>query len=394
MSNNADIFLKFGFSEKALYVKSIICFEKSISKFRFSLSTLLVINSIMADSEIDWKIIREWQPRWRHKSNEIEITSQTPINKIIIEYHGNISGWCNIIDEKRIALSSYSAWTISETSEPVTFSFKLENKEDYFVINGRYDSSKKLWLYGDNEHDEGYIIALKNGYFHVAKTSNFSFYYLNEAERIYADYYTHYFDEIIKYYTSIFPQKEINIMDIVSLGMENGGGAYFRKELVVIEKLHVIENINDIRRSTISLLAHELGHNWFAGANTTSWEDWLNETGAEWAALLFILSLPDIELFEQQIDWPIKKYKETPLIETPDLSRPDGVHWRGTIMFYEIYKTYGKDVIKTILQTLASLSIMTTENFLNELALKMDNEIPKLIEKGLTLVDYSGLFAV
>ena len=29
----------------------------------------------------------------------------------------------------------------------------------------------------------------------------------------------------------------------------------------------------------IGLMAHELGHLWFTGADVSSWEDWLNETG-------------------------------------------------------------------------------------------------------------------
>lgn len=394
MSARAEVFIKFSYFEKSLSVKAFVYFEKPTSSFRFSLSTLLKIDCIKADSDIKWETVKEWQPQWQHKCNEILVTSENPVNEIAIDYHGNISGWCNLIEEKRIALSSYSAWYITKTSEQIKYNFLLEDMEDYFVVNGRFDSQKKLWIYGDDEHDVGNIIALRDGHYHVSKTDNFSFYYLNEAEKVYADNYTHYYDEIIRYYTSVFPTKNINKMDIVSLGMENGGGAYFRKELVVIEKLRFNDDIEAIKRHTITLLAHELGHNWFLGANTSSWEDWLNETGAEWSALLFILSLPNNNLFEKQIDWPLKKYKETPPIRTPDSKRPDGVHWRGTILFYEIYKKYGKEVILDILQTLASLDKMTTENFLYELRVKMGNSIPDTIERGLNLQNYSDLFEV
>lgn len=394
MSARADVFIRFNHSERALSVRSVVDFEKPTSSFRFSLSSLLKIDYIKADSNIIWEIVKEWQPQWRYNSYVILVTSEIPVNKITIVYHGNISGWCNVIEEKRIALSSYSSWYITEASEQIKYNFMLQDMEDYFVVNGKFDTQKKLWIYGDDEHDEGNIIALRNGYYHVSKTDNFSFYYLNEAEKVYADNYTYYYEEITRYYKSVFPPKNINKIDIVSLGLDGGGGAYFRNELVVIDTLNVNGDIESIKRNTITLLAHELGHNWFTGANTSSWEDWLNETGAEWSSLLFVLSMSNYKLFEQQIDWPLKKYQETPPIRTPDSKRPDGVHWRGTIMFYEIYKKYGKEVILDILRTLASLDEMTTENFLYKLRIEMGNLIPDIIERGLNLQNYSELFEV
>jgi hypothetical protein len=136
----------------------------------------------------------------------------------------------------------------------------------------------------------------------------------------------------------------------------------------------------------------KLGHNWFYAANTSSWEDWLNETAAEWSSLLYILSISNYKMFEQQMDWHLKTYINTPAIKTPDLKRPDGVHDRGTVMFYEIYKKYGKDVILDILRILASLDDVTTENFLNKLRNEMGGLIPDIIEKGLSLQNYAELF--
>ncbi len=393
MSARADVFVNINHSEKELGVRTVVDFDKPISSFRFSLSSLLKIDHIEADTTIIWEIVKEWQPQWRYNSNEILVTGETPINRIAIVYHGNISGWCNAIEEKRIALSSYSTWYITEASEHINYNFVLQDMEDYFVVNGSFDSQTGEWIYGNTNHDEGNIIALRNGSYHVSTTDNFSFYYLNEAEKVYADNYIYYYKEITSYYSSVFPPRNIGKMDIVSLGLD-GGGAYFRNELIVINSLNVNCDIESVKENTITLLGHELGHNWFFAANTSSWEDWLNETGAEWSSLLYILSLSNHKLFEQQLDWPLKNYQETPPIKTPDLKRPEGVHMRGTIMFYEIYKKYGKEVILAILRTLASLDEMTTENFLNKLRIEMGNVIPDIIEKGLNLQNYSELFEV
>lgn len=391
MSSKADLYINFDYTMQSLNVRTVVDFDMPTTSFQFSLSSLLKIDYITADSNIRWEIVKGWQPQWGYNSNEILVTSEIPIKKLTIAYHGNVVGWCNVIEEKRIALSSYSSWYITETSEPLNYKFILEDMDDYFVINGLYDMQNKIWIYGDQEHDIGNIIALKNGSYHVSQSDTFRFYYLNEAEKVYAHNYAYYYEESIKYYKSVLPAKHINKMDIVSLGLDVAGGTYFRKELVVIDALNASVDIETIKRRTITLLAHELGHNWFTGANTYSWEDWLNETGAEWSALLYTLSMPNHTLFEQQLDWPLKKYLDTPIIKTSDTKRPEGVHWRGTIMFYEIYKKYDKDVILDILRTLASLDVMTTENFLNQLRNNMGNWITDIIEKGLTLQDYSVL---
>ena len=393
MFNNANVYVSFGDDYKSLTVRCEITFNTPVNDFSFSLSTLLTIDHIMPDTKSEWHIIKEWQPQWQHKSNEVKVSSKTPMQELTIEYHGQIAGWCNIIEERRIALSSYSAWTIFETSVPVSFLFKLCNMEDYFVINARYDRTEKIWMYGETEqHDVGNIIALKKGSYHVANTGNFYFYYLDEAEKEYADCYVSNYGGIMDYFISIFGKRDINKMSVVSLDLDKPGGAYFRDELMVIDKIDVSEDKEKIRQSVIGLLGHELGHNWFTGADTTTWEDWLNETGAEWAALLYILSLNDTEFFEKQLSRSKENYKDTPIIRSSDGKRPvDGVHTRGVMMFYEIYLRYGIEKMITILKTFINLEEKTTANFLSELRIKMGNEIPDKIERGLTIKDYSKL---
>ena len=401
MSNNGEAFVSFGNGEKALIVKCVIAFDEPVTSFRFSLSTLLTIDNISADADSEWKIIKEWQPQWRHKSNEIEVSGKTPMQELTIEYHGHVSnlyhgcylGWCNIIQDKRIALSAYSAWTIEDTSVPVRFIFKIAGLSGYFVINSRYDDVEKLWVYGETNHEEGNIIALKKGHYYEASTGDFRFYYMNEDEKEYAHNYVSNYDNIMAYFASVFGEKNIGKMSIVSLGIKVGNGAYIRKELMVIEKINVVEDKEKIRQNVIGLLGHELGHNWFTGADTTTWEDWLNETGAEWAALLYILSLDEKEFFESHLSRAKEKYKETPIIKSPDGKRPvDGIHIRGVMMFYEIYQKYGIETITAILKILSAMKLKTTENFLFEVKNNIDNDIAEKIEQGLTVKDYSDLF--
>ena len=394
MANNANVCVNFGNTNTSLIVKSVISFGTPITDFRFSLNTAFSIDNIKADTGSEWVTIREWKPQWQYKSREIGVSAETPMRELTIEYsfHERLSGWCNVIEEKRIALSSYSAWTIFETSVPINFIFKMQNMENYFVINARYEDANKLWIYGETDHDKGNLIALKKGHYHVASTRGFHFYYMNEDEKDYASCYTSNYDGIMEYFTCVFGNKDISKMSIVSLGLETGGGAYFRKELMVIDKINVSEDKEKIRQSVIGLLGHELGHNWFSSSDTSTWEDWVGETGAEWAVLLYILSLNENEFFKNRISRAKEKYIDTPVIKSPDGNRPvDGVHIRGVMMFYEIYLRYGIDTISTMLKILSELPNPTTENFLHDLRNKIGSDIPDKIERGLTMKDYANL---
>jgi len=106
-----------------------------------------------------------------------------------------------------------------------------------------------------------------------------------------------------------------------------------------------------------------------------------------------MLSINDQALFSGNLLWVRDNYKNTPVIKSPDLKRPaDGVHFRGTMLFYELYNHYGAETIKTLLQTLANLNDKTTANLLSQLRQTLDQTIPDLIERGLTTKDYSELF--
>ncbi len=390
MEDRAGIILKCDGDE--IFVICEIRFAKPISSFTFSINSLLNIDSIISDSECTYSKSREWNPTFRALSQEIMVSIKAPTMYLAISYHGKICGWANIVEETRIALSSYSAWFPQETSEVLSINVLLQNMDNYFVLNAQYDDLKKEWKYGDNEHDRGNIIALKSGCYYETQIGNFTFYYINEKENRIANYLTLYYKDIIQYYSQLFGKRELSKFDVVSLG-KSGGGAYFRKELVVCERFdYHLDDERQMQIDVASLLAHELGHNWFSGANVDSWEDWLNETGATWASLLYALHCGNNDLFSDILKWPKESFAKAPPIKTIDGSRPtSGVHERGTIMFYELFKHYGKECIILILRNFLELEDKTTDNLLSSLSNKIGNEIPEIIKRGLTITDYSML---
>ncbi|MDE5576980.1 MAG: hypothetical protein K2J11_06305, partial [Oscillospiraceae bacterium] len=130
--------------------------------------------------------------------------------------------------------------------------------------------------------------------------------------------------------------------------------------------------------------AHEMAHTWCNGAEVGSWEDWLNETTAEWSMLLYCLDRNKTEIFDAMIAEHMEKYHEFPPIKTEDGSRPEGVHTKGTVLFYELYKAFGAETIKLIIRIFVGLEAKTTEKLLAEMKAQGLSEAADVIEKGLT----------
>ncbi len=133
----------------------------------------------------------------------------------------------------------------------------------------------------------------------------------------------------------------------------------------------------------IALWAHETAHNWCHGADTNSWEDWLNETTAEWAALLFALKSNNKKLFNQILMPKINCYPNLPSIRTTNGSRPAGVHDKGTVLFYKIYLETNFETMEKVLRCFTDLRIKNTHNFIKRLRHKGLLRAADIIEQGL-----------
>ena len=137
----------------------------------------------------------------------------------------------------------------------------------------------------------------------------------------------------------------------------------------------------------IHWLAHEGAHAWCAGA-PMGWQDWLNETTAEWSALLFALSQGKREFFRQTIERRRQGLADGGVIRTPDGAAPPDVHERGTILFYHLYKKYGREAIARLLRLYQTLPLpRTTEAFLAALS-PLSPQIAADIDRNLNRSDF------
>jgi hypothetical protein len=59
------------------------------------------------------------------------------------------------------------------------------------------------------------------------------------------------------------------------------------------------------------------------------------------------------------------------------------VHTKGTVLFYELFKAFGAETIKSIIKIFIGLDIKTTERLLEEMGNQGLSEAAAALEKGL-----------
>jgi hypothetical protein len=79
------------------------------------------------------------------------------------------------------------------------------------------------------------------------------------------------------------------------------GGGYASRGLVVLSGVEEHDYLSQ-REAYLRYLAHEAAHAWWWEAPTGSWEDWLNESLAEYSALLVVRERFSPEIFERFLE--------------------------------------------------------------------------------------------
>lgn len=385
--NQMTIFLKIG--RESFTAETIItCPLDKQYDLSFILNNDLVITSIHSkNGEITWSKTKEISYLFRPVLQKIEVKSDCPLDEICIKYHGSVQfdlekkkNWHNIITDEFVSLNWYSSWFPQELSIPIGHNKVIfQDSAKWFVLKANFLECENAWVYDPRDAEPYNIIAYDKNKLQIVSNEYMNIYFTDNQIKEQAEKSLQIYMDIIEFYNgNLFDRKTITTLDVpCSYPHIDTGGCYFRKGLVWCVSPGKDDN------EIAGLFGHETAHLWCTGANPSSWEDWLNEAMADWALLLFALSRNDMALFYYILNPKIACFDSLPKIKTDDLSRPEGVHDKGTVLLYKIYQKLDYNTMFRIVKCFASLQKKTTENLLKELSAVGLHNAAEMIEAGI-----------
>lgn len=372
------------FRDNAIEVTAKICLDKySDKEFEFILNKDLHIEEILCNSQdTTWKVLEEVQLPFRALSQRVKLIHEVPIKEILIKYAGVPSGWHNQVADEVKSVNWYGTWYPQEASCDVGLDeVSIHGCEAYEVVKGVYNPTTKLWQYGGQGYDPYNILVYKKESLKKVSNDYLNIYTVDPELAKRTQVVVETYVDILDYFNGeLFEKIEISKLDIICVAPAlTQQGAYLRQDLIVCDK------IMDDMDAIISLLGHETAHKWCTGADCGTWEDWLNEGTAEWGHILYVIHAKGEEAFNKGYALRLEEFLHLEGVKTSDGSRPQDVHVRSAILLYKVYKAYGLEVVKKIVQIFTRLEKKTTRQLLVTIENQISPEVKNYLEQHIEI---------
>lgn len=295
------------------------------------------------------------------------------INNLKVKYKGKPYGACTECSKEKIMLPSYAGWY--PILDQVIFNdiyVEIQGLENFIVIDGI--KKENVWYFYNKVPYDCNIRAFNKNKIFIKESKYLKIYSSNKKEVNSMNKISNEYEKIIEYYIKILGEKENNMLKIISNGELEGGG-YFRPGFIVMPYLDITDDF------IYSFIGHELAHEWHHGYSTDTYDDWLNEVGAEWTSLSYIIYKNKMELYKKQIEKAKKAFDIYPIMKPKDESRPKTVHFGGVLLLDKIYSRYGLNIINRILKTMYETEPKTTKQFLINIKKDFDGEVFDILEE-------------
>ncbi len=311
------------------------------------------------------------EPNFIGKCNKYILKEET--DNFTLRYRGKPYGFCTECSDEKVLLSFYCAWY------PILDDFLFDDikviikgLENFIVLDAVKE--KDFWIFNNKIPFDCNIRAFNKDKVFSSECDFIKIYSGKKSELGYINKIVGELHKINEYYKRILGEKESNKLQLISTGIENSGG-YFREGFIVLPCLE------DNDKFIYSFLGHELAHAWHMGYSVTTYDDWLNETGAEWSSLSYILSIGKNDLYNKQIQYARKAFEEYPIMKPEDGSRPRTAHFGGVLLFDKIYERYGLDTINKLLRLAYETTPKNTDEFLKRVKGDFDTEIYNILSE-------------
>lgn len=341
-------------------IKALCDIQIEKKSYSFSLgSTLKIIRVMNNGCPVEIEPSKLIEVEFRPQMRQYHLINLTP-GRLVVEYEGELTGWFLFMEDELRHFSFYNAWypTLLENEDVYEITLQCDNR--YEMVQGDYNQQTHTWHYSTKNQSftDCNIMLINREKAKKLITGNTVIWYFRKEQEAAACLFHNTFSKLSDFYFELYGYRNSMESTIVFLPDKYPGmGAYQRTGLTVFA-----ETSNNLEWLS-HVLSHEMGHGYSNGACCTSWEDWINETHAEWNALLYELKY-NPAFFEQLMQSKKKNYSGDYNIKPNGEDRPSDVHETGTLIYYEIYQRLGTEAIITLLKTFDALQVKDTEHFI------------------------------
>ncbi|HXY38162.1 MAG TPA: M1 family aminopeptidase [Vicinamibacteria bacterium] len=157
------------------------------------------------------------------------------------------------------------------------------------------------------------------------------------------------------------------------------GGGYYRPGFISLL-------LDDDYRGLVKYAAHEVAHFWWGRGPATTWEDWLNESFAEYSSLLLMRSWYGADSFDKTMADYEGQAATTPAIWGLDRNDPAAfptLYRRGPVLLHRLEQRIGEEPYRRFAAALVSHEVRSTEALLATLQERTSPDVRQAFERDL-----------
>jgi len=366
--------------------------QDALGTLTFYLHRQLSIDTLRGDAVSGYSVVEPDAdpPAYLPEARAIQIALSRPLAEaeridLHFEYGGVVDAWpwwsANIIDPEWVELGLYLPWFPYnyDAYGPFTFSADVATERGYQVRSfGSADRTLTGWrLEWHRPVNDIVIVASRDlrtkrltedGYtVRVHHTSLGD----SGAARLGGDVLG-----MLRSYSNWYGDIGTVDLGIVQSRRAHGGG-YTRPGLIVLGQLGSL-SAPEQRADYLRYLAHETAHLWWARAPATSWEDWLNESFAEYSALLVLQHLVGDDVYRERIERKSEQARGTVPIwgmQRGDYSSDETarqirmvLYGKGPVLLHELSEKVGREGLLSWCRELIRTGANSTDQALDVLA--------------------------
>lgn len=313
-------------------------------------------------------------------------TKQSGTVEFVVDYDSDFTGMetsAEAFTEEWLQIGFYNAWfPVNLNSKKATSKLRVSIDPAYKVSGSGMISKKgdhweinQPWASYDNV-----IIAAKDLNSSQAKKGTAT------IETVYTDFPEADIQSIIStsqtvldYFGRIYPKQKESYIKFVVKHSATGGGGYNRPNFISLR-------LKTYGLSTQKTIAHEVAHFWATGADATTWQDWLNESFAEYSALLYVRDNISTETYTDYIEAYKKSSIDAPAIW--DFNRSSNAAYtvlykKGAVILHDLESKIGTDKMFKLLYLKRTLGVKNTADFLDLLEQQTSKDIRNWLETAL-----------